>query len=80
MARDRPEGEIGVIQTFNAELPDKPRILKYGEIELQLNLFETIDNTSEGKARHQMFGYIGSKDEILNVVEKYLGVKCPALF
>jgi hypothetical protein len=80
VARDRPEGEIGVIQTFNAESPDKPRILKYGEIELQLNLFETIDNTSEGKARHQMFGYIGSKDEILNVVEKYLGVKCPALF
>jgi len=80
VARDRPDAEIGVIQSFNAESPDKPRILKYGEIEAQLNLFETIDNTSEGKARHQLFGYIGSKDEILNVIEKYLGVKNPILF
>lgn len=78
--RDRPEAEIGVIQSFNAESPDKPQILKYGEIEMQLNLFETIDNTSEGKAKHQLFGYIGSKDEILHIVEKYLGISNPDLF
>lgn len=79
VARDHPESEIGVIQSYNSDSPNKP-MLGYGEIELQLNLFETIDNTSHGKAKHQLFGYIGSKEDILNVVEKYLGIKNPKLF
>ncbi|TFG16140.1 MAG: hypothetical protein EU533_09325, partial [Promethearchaeota archaeon] len=36
VARDHPDSEIGVIQSYNAESPDKP-ILRYGEIEIQLN-------------------------------------------
>ena len=43
-------------------------------------MFETIDNTSHGKAKHQLFAYIGSKDEINNVIEKYLGIANPELF
>ncbi len=79
VARDHPDSEIGVIQSYNSDSPNKPQ-LRYGEIELQLNLFKTIDNTSHGKATHQLFGYIGAKEEILNVVEKYLGITEPELF
>ena len=79
VARDHPDSEIGVIQSYNSESPNKP-ILRYGEIELQLNMFETSDNTSHGKAKHQLFAYIGSKDEILRVIEKYLGIENPELF
>ncbi len=79
VARDHPDSEIGIIQSYNSESPDKP-LLKYGEIELQLNPFKTIDGNSQGFAKHQLFGYIGSKEEILNTVEKYLGIKEPILF
>ncbi|MFX1495689.1 MAG: DUF6786 family protein [Promethearchaeota archaeon] len=79
ISRDHPESEIGVIQSYNSESPDKP-LLKYGEIELQLNRFKTIDNTSHSKAIHQLFGYIGTKDEILNIIEHYLGINDPILF
>jgi len=79
VSRDHPDSEIGVIQSYNSESPDK-KALNFGEIELQLNQFNTIDNASHGKANHQIFGYIGSKNEILNVVEKYLGIENPFLF
>ncbi len=79
VARDHPDLEIGVIQSYNSESPDKPQ-LRYGEIEFQLNIFKTIDNTSHGKAKHQLLAYIGSKDEILGVIEKYLGISNPLLF
>ena len=79
VARDHPDSEIGIIQSYNSESPEKP-ILNFGEIELQLNQFETIDNTSHGKAKHQLFGYIGTKEEILGVIKKYLGIDHPFLF
>ncbi len=79
VSRGHPEEEIGVIQSYNSESLNKP-LLKFGEIELQLNQFETIDNTSHGKAKHQICGYIGSKEEILKTVEKYLGITNPSLF
>ncbi len=77
--RDHPDSEIGIIQSYNSESPEKP-ILNYGEIELQLNQFKTIDNTSHGKAKHQLFGYIATKEEILGVIEKYLNITSPILF
>ncbi len=79
VARDHPKAEIGVIQSYNSESPEKP-LLNYGEIELQLNRFETIEDASHGKAKHQIFGYIGTKEDIFNVVEKYLGITNPILF
>lgn len=79
IARDHPNSEIGVLQSYNSESPDKP-LLNYGEIELQLNPFKTIDNASHGKAKHQLIGYIGKKEEILEVIEKYLGIANPFLF
>lgn len=79
VSRDHPEEEIGVVQSFNSESLNKP-LLKFGEIELQLNQFETLENTSHGKAKHQILGYIGSKEEILDVIEKYLGISNPDLF
>lgn len=79
VARDHPNSEIGVIQSYNSESPDKP-LLNYGEIELQLNPFKTIDNASHCKAKHQLIGYIGKKEEILEVIEKYLGIENPFLF
>lgn len=79
ISRDHPDSEIGVVQSYNSESKEKP-LLRYGEIELQLNLFKTVDNTSHGKAKHQLFGYIGDKDEILNLIEKYLGISNPKLF
>jgi len=79
VSRDHPDSEIGIIQSYNSESPDKP-LLNFGEIELQLNQFKTIDNASHGKSNHQIFGYIGTKDEILKVAEKYLGIENPNLF
>jgi hypothetical protein len=79
IARDHPDSEIGVIQSYNSESPNKP-LLNYGEIELQLNPFNTIDKMSHGKARHQLFGYIGTKKEILDVIKQYLGIDNPFLF
>jgi len=79
VSRDHPESEIGVIQSYNSESPDK-LILNFGEIELQLNPFKTIDNASHGKAKHQLFAYIGTKEEILTVIAKYLGIDNPFLF
>jgi len=79
ISRDHPDSEIGVVQSYNSESKEKP-LLRYGEIELQLNLFKTVDNASHGKAKHQLFGYIGSKDEILNIMEKFLGISNPKLF
>jgi hypothetical protein len=79
VSRNHPEDEVGVIQSYNSESLNKPS-LKFGEIELQLNKFETIDNTSHGKAKHQILGYTGSKEEILGVIEKFLGITNPNLF
>ncbi|NVM16764.1 MAG: hypothetical protein HWN80_03550 [Candidatus Lokiarchaeota archaeon] len=79
VSRDHPNEEIGVIQSYNSESVNKPT-LNFGEIELQLNNFKTIDNTSHGKAIHQIFGYIGSKEEIFSVIEKFLGIMNPNLF
>jgi hypothetical protein len=79
VARDNPDSEIGVIQSYNSESPNKP-MLNYGEIELQLNPFKTIDNASHCKAKHQLIGYIGKKEEILDIIEKYLGIDNPFLF
>ncbi len=79
VARDHPDSEIGVIQSYNSESPDKP-LLNYGEIELQLSPFKTIDNASHCKATHQLIGYIGKKEEILDIIEKYLGIDNPFLF
>jgi len=79
IAKDNPDSEIGVIQSYNSESPNK-LLLNYGEIELQLNPFQAIDNATHGKAKHQLFVYIGTKEEILSVVEKYLGIENPFLF
>ena len=79
ISKDHPESEIGVIQSYNSESPGKP-ILNFGEIELQLNSFITIDNASHGKSKHQLFAYIGTEEEILTVVKKYLGIEGPLLF
>lgn len=79
VSRDHPDQEIGVIQSYNSESINKP-LLTFGEIELQLSQFKTIDNTSHGKAIHQIFGYMGSKEEILDVIEKFLGITNPNLF
>ena len=79
VSRDHPDSEIGVIQSYNSESSDKS-LLSFGEIELQLKVFKTIDNASHCKAKHQLFSYIGMKEEILNVIEKFLGIKNPFLF
>jgi hypothetical protein len=79
LSRDHPNSEIGVIQSYNSSSPNKP-ILNYGEIELQLNKFETVENTSHGKALHLLCGYVGKKDEIIEIIEKYLSINEPYLF
>jgi len=79
ISRDHPDSEIGVVQSYNSESPNKPQF-NFGEIELQLTPFKTIENASHGKAKHQLFNYIGTKEEILNVVEKYLEINNPFLF
>ena len=79
VARDHPDEEIGVIQSYNSESLEQP-LLRYGEIELQLDMFKTIDNTSHGKSQHQILSYIGEKEEILDVLKRYTSIKEPFLF
>ncbi|TXT62941.1 MAG: hypothetical protein BAJALOKI1v1_820001 [Promethearchaeota archaeon] len=79
VARDHPNSEIGVVQSYNSKSP-KENKLQFGEIELQLNKFEMQNDISKGKAIHQLFGYIGNKEEILDVISKYLGIETPQLF
>jgi hypothetical protein len=79
VARDHPESEIGIIQSYNSESQQKEE-LQFGEIELQLKKFYTINKKSKSKATHQLFGYIGSKEEIFEVVDKYMGITNPKLF
>ena len=79
ISRDHPDSEIGVVQTYNSNSPDKP-LLNYGEIELQLNKFDTIENTSHGKALHKLCAYIANEEEILTIIEKYLSIDQPCLF
>lgn len=79
ISRDHPDSEIGVIQSYNSESPNNTA-LQFGEIELHFNPLKTIDNISHGKATHQLCSYIGTKDEILGVIEKYLGVSEPFIF
>jgi hypothetical protein len=73
IARDHPNSEIGVVQSYNSESPDKVN-LRYGEIELQLSQFATVDNTSHGKAVHQVISYVGTKDQMIKLVETFLGI------
>ena len=79
VSRDHPDADIGVIQSYNSESPDKS-FLNFGEIELQLNMFKNFNHKSCGIAKHQLFGYIGTRDEVFGVVEKYLDIRNPALF
>lgn len=79
VSRDHSDAEIGVIQSYNAESPDKSN-LQFGEIEMQLNLFEPIDNTTHGKFKHRLLAYLGSKDEIIETLQKYIKVENPLLF
>lgn len=79
ISRDHPDSEIGVIQSYNSESKNK-QSLNFGEIELQLNSFQAIGNATHGKAKHQLFVYMGTKEEILDVIEKYLGIYDPLLF
>ncbi|MEJ2249375.1 MAG: hypothetical protein P8Y70_04855 [Candidatus Lokiarchaeota archaeon] len=79
VARDHPNGEIGVIQSYNSKSQNSNN-LRYGEIELQLNPFKTVKENSIGISKHQLVAYIGSREDILYAVEKYLGVEDPFLF
>jgi len=79
VSRDHPDLDIGVIQSYNSESPEKP-LLNFGEIELQLSMFKTIDNTSHTKVTHQLLAYIGSKAEILHAAESLLGISDVILF
>lgn len=78
-ARDHPDAEIGVIQSYNSESPSAQQ-LRYGEIELQLNKFKNSNGKSQGKATHQLIAYIGNKKEILDIIQNYLGIHDPQLF
>lgn len=78
-ARDHPPSEIGIIQSYNSESPDE-KDLRYGEIELQLNMFESERNLSKLNASHTIFAYSGSLKEILLVIKKHLGIDNLNLF
>jgi len=60
ISRDHPESEIGVIQSYNSESPNKSS-LKFGEIELQLSKFESIDNASMVKLHIKLLDILGQK-------------------
>jgi len=79
IARDHPDAQIGVIQSYNSESPNKPK-LQYGEIELQLKRFISSNGISRGISTHQLLAYIGTKEAILDVIKKYMGLENPKLY
>jgi len=79
VSRDHPDMEIGVIQSYNSESTIENK-LNFGEIELQLSPFKTEGELSAEHATHQIIGYIGSREEIFETLQKYLNIKEPNLF
>lgn len=79
VARDHPDAEIGVVQSYNSESPNTQK-LQFGEIELQLKRFISSNGKSRGISTHQLLGYIGTKEKILEVIEKYMGLENPKLY
>ncbi|MHA1846111.1 MAG: hypothetical protein ACTSXU_00555 [Promethearchaeota archaeon] len=79
ISRDHPGLEKGVVQSYNSESPDKPA-LSFGEIELQLDGFKSDGEKSVSRVRYQLFAYLGEKDEILELIRRYMHLSDPYLY
>ncbi len=77
--REKPDSKRGVIQSYNDD-SFSPNVVSFGEIELQLKSFTPWKNGSRSKAKHELFGYVGDKEEIFDVIEIYLGISNPVIY
>lgn len=75
---ENPEGLRGAIQAYNTG-PEylEDEYLPFGEISIQLDKGVTIDGQTISEGSHELLGYIGTKEEILELARTALGLKKP---
>ncbi|MBN1802308.1 MAG: hypothetical protein JW891_12425 [Candidatus Lokiarchaeota archaeon] len=78
-AKNQSITQRGSIQSYNDKSPDEPPF-SFGEIELHFIPFSTDGKVLKSIAKHQLIGYIGTIDEMLQIIEKYLGIVNPIIF
>lgn len=75
ISMSNPTGPRGAIQVYNNLSEDHERLC-YGEIELQLTKGRSVDGRTISTATHELLGYSGTRDEILDLAGKVLGIDC----
>ncbi|MBD3188363.1 hypothetical protein GF325_16125 [Candidatus Bathyarchaeota archaeon] len=66
-ARDHPDLDVGVIQSYNSESPALPNLM-FGEIELQLLPFREREGHATCTSEHELHVYEGNKKEITEII------------
>ncbi len=82
MAKSNPEGPKGAVQAFNTDHGSiEPEALLCGELGLQLTKGVAKDSKTVSKGKHELLGYIGSKDELIELAKRALQLdETPELF
>lgn len=82
MAKSNPEGPKGAVQAFNTDHGTiEPETLLCGELGLQLTKGAVKDRKTISKGKHELLGYLGSKDEMLELAKTALQLdETPELF
>ncbi len=78
-AKNQSLTQRGPVQSYNDMFQSDPSS-SFGEIELHFNPFSFEDNELINIAKHQLVGYVGTLEEILRTIEKYLGIINPITF
>ncbi len=75
MAKNNPDGPKGAVQAFNTDHgSSKENLLVYpcGELGLQLSKGIVKEDRTVSNATHELLGYTGSKDEMLELAQQVL--------
>ena len=82
MVKSDPNSPKGAVQAFNTDHGSKEAvILPCGELGLQLTKGTVKANKTTSKAKHELLGYIGTKQEMLELAETALQINtAPKLF
>lgn len=82
MSRSNPDGPKGAIQAFNhGPVSIGERAFPIGELELQLSKGVIKGKNTVSKGIHELLGYTGSKDEMLELAKTALQLKmAPMLY
>ncbi len=76
-AMSDPAGPKGAVQAFNTDHGSKEELSAFpcGELGLQLSRGIVEDNRTVSKGTHELLGYTGSKDEMLELAQSVLRIE-----